>query len=197
MQCMDVDIPVAIATLWATACYQFGKCLEKIAHRLPGGAGDKEMRCGVNPGWAMLEAGPGTSFAWSKRGLAKQVAKACDVAGRDISPPDQSPEGLVLGVRRVLGLFEAQLWLEYQIYCDSEKKERRIPLEYDAWCVAKKVPAPFVDSVQISEADIMMLTAGGGYYNCPLFAQAAKIDPVCIANYLLLDRAGFVTKSVR
>jgi hypothetical protein len=108
-------------------------------------------------------------------------------------PDPKSPESVVSGANRVLDLFEAQLRIEYQIYCKAEKRGRRVPTEYDQWFLARHIPIPFRQDEQVKSGDILALTAGG-YYNRSLLTEAAKLDAHTVANYLLLDRAGLVGK---
>jgi hypothetical protein len=115
---------------------------------------------------------------------------------KEVKPDPGSPEGVVWNCNRVLGLFQAQLCLEHQTYCESEQRAKRVPLEYDQWCIARRIPKPFLSNEDVRENDILALTAGNSY-NQPLLIEAAKLDPVAVANYLLLDHAGLLAPRSR
>jgi hypothetical protein len=142
------------------------------------------------------------TFFWS--GLATlldQVGKVLGRLGHRLSgtkpepePDPKSPAGVVVGANRVLGLFQAQLSVEYQMYCKAEKRAKRAAASYDQWFLAKHIPMPFRQDDEVKWGDILALTAGG-HYNRDLLTEAAKLDAVTIANYLLLDRAGLMQKN--
>jgi hypothetical protein len=142
------------------------------------------------------------TFFWT--GLATllyQVGRALSWLGHRLSgtkpepePDPKSPEGVVVGgANRVLELFEAHQLIEYQIYCKAEKRAKRAAASYDQWFLARHIPVPFRQDEDVKWGDILALTAGG-HYNRDLLAEAAKLDAVTIANYLMLDRAGLLKK---
>lgn len=108
-------------------------------------------------------------------------------------PDPKSPAGVVVGANQVLELFDAQQLIEYQIYCKAEKRAKRAAASYDQWLLARYIPIPFRQDDEVKWGDILALTAGGDY-NRNLLAEAAKLDAVTIANYLMLDRAGLLKK---